>query len=208
MTIDLPADLKLPLQSGAPYWYWLGNRLAVDFVNTMRERWWRRVECLCSPEDLATWLDRAGVCPTGVTTGPQMLRAARRLREAIDLAICAQIEERSVPESVVNEIDRWLRYAPVPMGLGTDGRQLKLQPQEPQANRVRHALALVALDAARMLGTEERTRVRICASDNCSARFFDRSRAGNGRWCTMSGCGNREKARRHRSLTNTSERST
>jgi len=58
---------------------------------------------------------------------------------------------------------------------------------------------MVALDAARMLGLpEERARVRICASETCSARFYDRSPAGRRRWCSMALCGNAAKARRHR----------
>jgi predicted RNA-binding Zn ribbon-like protein len=63
----------------------------------------------------------------------------------------------------------------------------------------RRALAMVALDAARMLGTPaERERVRICASDTCSARFYDRSPAGGRRWCSMRRCGNVAKAQRFR----------
>ena len=62
------------------------------------------------------------------------------------------------------------------------------------------ALGMVAYDAARMLGIPaERERVRICASDTCSARFYDRSPAGARRWCSMAGCGNQNKARRYRS---------
>ena len=61
-------------------------------------------------------------------------------------------------------------------------------------------LAAIALDAAEMLGLEsQRARVRICASETCSARFYDRSPAGVRRWCSMSLCGNVAKARRHRS---------
>ena len=56
---------------------------------------------------------------------------------------------------------------------------------------------MVAYDAARMLGIPaERDRVRICGSDTCSARFYDRSPAGARRWCSMAACGN-QKARRH-----------
>ena len=39
--MDLPDDLALPLATGEPSWYWLGGRPSVDFVNTLRERWWR-----------------------------------------------------------------------------------------------------------------------------------------------------------------------
>jgi predicted RNA-binding Zn ribbon-like protein len=50
-----------------------------------------------------------------------------------------------------------------------------------------------------MLGSEgERGRIRVCASDTCSARFYDRSPAGGRRWCSMQACGNLDKVRRHR----------
>jgi predicted RNA-binding Zn ribbon-like protein len=50
-----------------------------------------------------------------------------------------------------------------------------------------------------MLGDPaERARVRVCASETCSARFYDRSPAGKRRWCSMRTCGNEAKARRHR----------
>ena len=72
-----------------------------------------------------------------------------------------------------------------------------LAPSPPD-DPVRHALGALARDAARMLGTAERERVRICASQTCSARFYDRSPAAGRVWCSMRGCGNVAKARRHR----------
>ena len=55
---DLPERLELPLASGEPWWYWLGGRPALDLVNTLRERWRRRVETLVTPADLGLWLAR------------------------------------------------------------------------------------------------------------------------------------------------------
>lgn len=40
-------------------------------------------------------------------------------------------------------------------------------------------------------------RLRPCANGECHLFLLDRSRGGTGRWCSMSGCGNRMKARRH-----------
>jgi predicted RNA-binding Zn ribbon-like protein len=40
-------------------------------------------------------------------------------------------------------------------------------------------------------------RLRPCANEECRQFLIDRSRAGTARWCSMSGCGNRMKARRH-----------
>ena len=82
--MDLPDDLELPLASGAAWWYWLGGRCAIDFVNTQRERWWRNVETLVTAADLALWLTQANLLehPADVTLA--QVRAARRLRTAID----------------------------------------------------------------------------------------------------------------------------
>src|SRR4051794_41674537 len=57
---DLPERLALPLPTGEPWWYWLGGRPALDLVNTLRERWRRRVETLVTPGDLERWLVEAG----------------------------------------------------------------------------------------------------------------------------------------------------
>ena len=40
-------------------------------------------------------------------------------------------------------------------------------------------------------------KVRRCANPECGWLFLDDSRAGKRRWCSMSSCGNRAKARRH-----------
>lgn len=204
--MDLPAQLDLPLPSGAPYWYWLGGRPATDFVNTLRERWWRRVETLVTPEDLGLWLVRAELVPgTGrpPSVDDALLRHARELREAIDAALVAVLERAPAPEPALEVINAALAPAcEVPeLVAGADGLPLMRAPIAPAPDApgaAAHAVALVALDAAEMLGTEQRERVRICAADDCSARFYDRSPAGRRRWCSMRGCGNVAKARRHR----------
>jgi hypothetical protein len=40
-------------------------------------------------------------------------------------------------------------------------------------------------------------RLKPCADTECRRFLLDRSKANNGRWCSMSECGNRMKARRH-----------
>lgn len=40
-------------------------------------------------------------------------------------------------------------------------------------------------------------RLRPCGNDECRLFLVDRSRAGTARWCSMTRCGNRMKARRH-----------
>lgn len=187
-----------PLVSGAPYWYWLGGRPAVDFVNTCRERWRRNVECLACPQDLAAWLVAARLLPARRPVDDQLLEAARSLREAIDAGLRAAIAGEPAPAGALAEVDGWLGEAPTRprLTVGADGQARLAAPAEDTA---RSAVGLLALDAAQLLGRpRERARLRICASEDCSARFYDRSPAGRRRWCSMAGCGNVAKARRHR----------
>lgn len=198
---DLPEDLILPLAAGEPWWYWSGGRPAVDFVNTFRERWRRSVETLVTPDDLATWLVRAGLMEVRGTVTPKVLRQARDLREAIDAGIVATLEGRAMPPEAIALVDDWLVFAGARPQLVADPQQgaggVRLA-ERAAADSPRRALGMVALDAARLLGTDERVRVRVCASPTCSGRFFDRSPAGRRRWCSMRTCGNADKARRHR----------
>jgi predicted RNA-binding Zn ribbon-like protein len=96
-------------------------------------------------------------------------------------------------------VDQWLvRAGTRPQLVRADDGAPLLAERGPADSPLR-ALGTIAHDAATMLGTaEERGRVRICASDTCSARFYDRSPAGRRVWCSMRTCGNEAKARRHR----------
>ena len=195
---DLPDDLALPLASGAPWWYWLGARPAVDFVNTRRERWQRGVETLVTPEDLGLWLLHAGVAEEVVSVRPEVVAEARALREAIDACLTAVVEGRAVPAEALAHVDDWLVHAGGRPQLRVEGGAIVLGERAP-ADSPRRMLGTIALDAATMLGTPaERARLRVCASVTCSARFYDRSPAGRRRWCSMQTCGNAAKARRHR----------
>jgi predicted RNA-binding Zn ribbon-like protein len=196
--MDLPRDLLLPLDRGAPWWYWLGGRPALDLVNTRRERWWRDVETLVTPRDFAEWVVRAGLVADEPPVDQALLAAARDVREAINDAVVALGRPEACPADALATIDRWLPEALVVERLWIGDDTLPVLTAGAPASPGRHALGLVARDAARMLGTAERERVRVCASETCSARFYDRSRGGQRRWCSMQGCGNVAKARRHR----------
>jgi predicted RNA-binding Zn ribbon-like protein len=63
------------------------------------------------------------------------------------------------------------------------------------AGAIPTALALLAVHA---LFTLPPDRIRACS--RCGWLFLDSSRGGRRRWCSMNTCGNREKARRHRTV--------
>jgi predicted RNA-binding Zn ribbon-like protein len=196
---DLPDVLELPLVSGAAWWYWLGGRPSLDLVNTLRERWRRRVETLVTPADLSEWLVAAGLMEAPRRVPRSVLDDARDLREAVDAAVQAVVTGGRAPRAAIALIDEWLAFAGERPQLVVDAAGVPALGVRAAADSPRRALGQVALDAATMLGTrDERARVRICASETCSARFYDRSPAGRRRWCSMRTCGNEAKARRHR----------
>jgi predicted RNA-binding Zn ribbon-like protein len=55
----------------------------------------------------------------------------------------------------------------------------------------------VALSAAELLTSDRMNLVKECASERCTDLFLDVSRNRSRRWCDMSVCGNRAKARRY-----------
>ncbi len=209
MDIDLPDELVLPLSSGAPYWYWLGGRPALDFVNTLRERWRRRVETLVTPEDLEAWMQRTALLPEDWRPNrgggqkrrltDEVLREARELREAIDACVQAAVSGEPLDRAAVTTIDDWLVHAGARPQFALDDDGEAVLGERAASDSPRRALGMIALDAAEMLGTPAaRARVRICAADDCSARFYDRSPAGKRRWCSMRTCGTAAKVRAHR----------
>lgn len=65
---------------------------------------------------------------------------------------------------------------------------------EPLAGRSAAALAVLTWDALRVSAPG---RLRPCANPECRRFLIDHSKPNSARWCSMSLCGNRMKARRH-----------
>jgi predicted RNA-binding Zn ribbon-like protein len=58
-------------------------------------------------------------------------------------------------------------------------------------------LTPVAAAAAKLLASGNRERLRRCAAADCGLWFYDTSRGGKRRWCSMARCGNRAKVAAH-----------
>lgn len=56
----------------------------------------------------------------------------------------------------------------------------------------------LARSAALLLTGQTPGTLRDCAADDCAVLFLDTTRNGSRRWCSRSGCGNRERVRRFR----------
>lgn len=65
------------------------------------------------------------------------------------------------------------------------------------ADGLQQVLFAVLTSAAELLASDRLGRIRECASADCTWLFVDDSRNRSRRWCDMSACGNRMKARRH-----------
>ena len=212
-------------------WVWYGGRPSLDFVNTRRNREAGRrdagaggrtagdgeAEYLNEPADLAAWLAEAGlITPPAAggrspvvrdpvvreTVDEDTLAGALALREAINTAVTATVAAVSVPDRAVRRVNEWIAAEPQrpALRLAAGVPVLSL----PRAGRTpRGALALIAADAAELLGTGLRDRLRICPGPGCRGRFLDDSPAGRRRWCSMAVCGNRSKAAAHRQTVHT-----
>ena len=202
-------------------WVWYGGRPSLDFVNTRRNREAGRAdevaEYLRGPDDLTAWLSAAGLCPadpdgadpdgasangTGLAGVSPALDAetfagALALREAISALVTATVVGDSAPAPAVRCVNQWLALPPQRPVLHLEAGVAVLGPA-PAARTPRGVLAMIAADAAELLGTDLRERLRICPGPGCRGRFLDDSPAGRRRWCSMAVCGNRNKAAMHR----------
>lgn len=67
-----------------------------------------------------------------------------------------------------------------------------------QTDDLRRILWPAARSAAELLASPDLERVGQCADDRgCGWLFYDTSKNHSRRWCSMQGCGNRAKAKRH-----------
>lgn len=184
-------------------WAWYGGRPSLDFANTRRNREAGRVdevaEYLRSPEDFTAWLNAAGLSPAGVSPAldEETFAGALALREAISALVTATVVGDSAPVAAVRCVNTWLVLPPERPVLHLEAGVPVLGPA-PAARTPRGVLAMIAADAAELLGTDLRERLRICPGPGCRGRFLDDSPAGRRRWCSMAGCGNRNKAATHR----------
>ncbi|MBF9072232.1 CGNR zinc finger domain-containing protein [Streptacidiphilus fuscans] len=179
-------------------WVWYGGRPSLDFVNTLRDRFAGGRELLVHAEDLATWCQASGATAAPPSVDDALLHQARELREAIDTGLSAIVRGTAFPAEAADVLNVWLTRAAqhAPRLELTDGTPVFRPSTVP--DDAHGVLCRIALDAAEVLGSDLRQRLRICDGVGCSARFIDHSAGGRRRWCSMSACGNRAKANRHR----------
>jgi predicted RNA-binding Zn ribbon-like protein len=132
-----------------------------------------------TPTDaLTTWAD-ANEIPTDETS-LAILRRARHLLQSV-------VRGRQPPAALAPLIEGVASHP----SLGADGVSWTLDVTGAREAVVRAVLSWDELTKTRP------GRLRACANDECALFLLDRSRTNNARWCSMSTCGNKLKARRH-----------
>ena len=179
----------------------VGNHLSLDFVNTrpvmngqpveLLSDWkallrWFRAADLVSEKEMETFVRQwerrveAGACRDGLRTFRESLRAT-----------VLRLEAGEVPASrTVAELNEMLRAHPMFLELRRTAAQLERRKRFEL--RCPDDLIAPLVDAAAELLLElAPARVRKCES--CVLHFYDTSKNGTRRWCSMQICGNRSK---------------
>lgn len=184
--------------------------LSLDFANTTE---WHASETptehMQSYADFITWGQQAGlVSPElagrlGAQAASQPERAAAvyaraiLLREAIYHIFSSQYASKPVPEADLAVLNAHLQEAMAHLHLVPVDGELRWD-WAAGSDSVERILWSVARAAAELLTSEKAERVRECEDDRgCGYLFIDQTKNHSRRWCSMTSCGNRAKARRH-----------
>jgi predicted RNA-binding Zn ribbon-like protein len=187
----------------------VGGRSCLDFVNTGSQR--RNgpfKEKLTSYDDLLSWAVQADQLTEAEAADLRRLAAAapseaeavlergRALREAIYRVFTKRSAGEELPAEDLKLISAEYGRAAVnrlltPAGVGVCAFDWQTH------DALDRPLWPVAVSATNLVASEDATRVKECATDNCNWLFLDASKNRSRRWCEMKECGNRAKARRH-----------
>lgn len=185
-----------------------GNHLCVDFLNcsgAFGQEWsWGDLVSFFVQSKIISPAKRESLRGLEINASVEVGRAfeaALELRDAIGTCLAARVEGGSIELAWVSPINRILRC--------TEGYdQLVLEPGRAEEKswaikfiererRLEWLLAPIARSAAALIAEGPGAPVRKCANPACVLFFYDTSRTGQRRWCSMTTCGNRHKVAAH-----------
>ncbi|PRH80752.1 hypothetical protein C6N75_02330 [Streptomyces solincola] len=167
--------------------------LGIDLLNT---RWIDTAghhDLLDSLDGLATWLAaplvRQALGDLSATADHDTLERLLQARTALDKAV---VNPRNPEPDAVEALNAVLAHGRRGHVLRFDGPDTFVDVRAPSWLPAWRA----AEDYLRLLA-ERPERIRPCGNPECVLHFYDVSKNGTRRWCSMAGCGNRVKAQRH-----------
>ena len=179
----------------------LGNELALDFVNTRPVQDGQATELLPDFKAVLRWFLAAHLLTPQQTRSLQQhwenspqtrqtVEALRALREELRREILAWEAGGKPHQTTVADLNRLMAQHPMRTRVRTAGKRLTtelyFEPQQPE-----DLFAPLAHSAAELFADVDPGRVRKCA--HCVLHFHDTSKKGTRRWCSMQLCGNRDK---------------
>jgi len=171
----------------------VGDNLAINFINTRRIVEGQLTDTLQSDRDVKAWLKRLEV-PVAKGSLPfsdgALLQRARELRE---IALAAVRDRKSGKKPSLLALNRFLEAAPNHAALTTDDAKNIRKTRVYGKETVEAFLAPVAEAVADLLANADFDLVRHCEGNACVLWFYDRTKGHRRRWCTSTGCGNRAK---------------
>jgi predicted RNA-binding Zn ribbon-like protein len=168
------------------------NELIRDFVNTLHKDLHGDEETLASTGALAEWLGGRGLLARGRATARDLERAVE-LREALRVLLLANNEVEVGTAEAWAVLDRAARKARVQLRFAEAGPALV-----PEAPGVAGALGGIVAAVHTAVADGSWRRLKACRADDCEWAFVDNARNQSRAWCSMSSCGNRQKARAYR----------
>lgn len=176
----------------------VGGRLAIDFCNALRP------SSRFAWEDLLRFLlttriishERSGellaLPDADRQSAAALLSKARRLQSALEGVFSAVANRESLPRDTVEPINGILAITEGHDELVQRNSRWRLEFVAREGG-LDWLLAAVARSAAEIIAEGPGAPVRLCGNPSCGLFFYDTSRTGKRRWCSMARCGNRHK---------------
>jgi predicted RNA-binding Zn ribbon-like protein len=186
----------------------LGGRPCLDFCNTIDPREGpRAVDHLTGYADVLQCARRTGLLSSRdaaalhtyakreASAAQRSFRSAIRLRGALHRIFTSVVREQAAPREDLAFLGSMLARAAASAGLIQNGRGFVWSWID-RAESLERPLWLIARSAGDLLTSGELARVEMCAAPYCGWIFLDQSKNRSRRWCSMEGCGSRQKMRR------------
>lgn len=182
--------------------FFLGNQLTLDLLNTRPQPHGESVELLTDFRALLKWFEAAKLLTAadaallqarwaGSDRAPRIVKAIQRLREKLRREVLRWETGGMLGHGITAELNDLLARHPMQKRLRpAPGGAVKAETWF-AARQPEDLLAPLAQGALELFTGADRNRVRKCA--HCVLHFYDTSKKGTRRWCSMQLCGNRFK---------------